>query len=138
MTDPARLQLARTRGFRLQEASLSLNGLPAVNVARPSVWGNPWIVVQAGRFRDGAAAWAGRHNWECNYPWFRSRREAAQRAVECFRGWIADPQTDKARAAAAGIPSLAGKNLACWCPPDLPCHSDVLLELARAYICEET
>ncbi len=26
---------------------------------------------------------------------------------------------------------LAGKNLACWCPLDQPCHADVLLELAN-------
>ena len=25
-----------------------------------------------------------------------------------------------------------GKNLACWCPLDQPCHADVLLELANA------
>ncbi|MGA4726274.1 DUF4326 domain-containing protein [Micromonospora taraxaci] len=27
---------------------------------------------------------------------------------------------------------LAGKDLACWCPLDQPCHADVLLELASA------
>ena len=26
---------------------------------------------------------------------------------------------------------LAGRNLACWCPLDQPCHADVLLELAN-------
>jgi len=26
---------------------------------------------------------------------------------------------------------LKGKNLACWCPLDKPCHADVLLELAN-------
>jgi len=26
---------------------------------------------------------------------------------------------------------LRGKNLACWCPLDGPCHADVLLELAN-------
>jgi hypothetical protein len=30
------------------------------------------------------------------------------------------------------LPSLRGKNLACWCPLDQPCHADVLLELANA------
>jgi hypothetical protein len=36
---------------------------------------------------------------------------------------------------AAGYPSdlapLRGKNLACWCPLDGPCHADVLLELSN-------
>jgi Domain of unknown function (DUF4326) len=27
---------------------------------------------------------------------------------------------------------LRGKNLACWCRLDRPCHADVLLELANA------
>lgn len=27
---------------------------------------------------------------------------------------------------------LRGKNLACWCRLDAPCHADVLLELANA------
>ena len=26
---------------------------------------------------------------------------------------------------------LRGKNLACWCPLDRPCHADVLLEVAN-------
>lgn len=32
----------------------------------------------------------------------------------------------------ADADSLRGKNLACWCPLDQPCHADVLLELANA------
>ena len=26
---------------------------------------------------------------------------------------------------------LAGRDLACWCPLDQPCHADVLLEIAN-------
>jgi hypothetical protein len=29
------------------------------------------------------------------------------------------------------VSELKGKNLACWCPLDKPCHADVLLELAK-------
>lgn len=29
------------------------------------------------------------------------------------------------------IAHLQGKNLACWCAPDQPCHADVLLEVAN-------
>jgi hypothetical protein len=29
---------------------------------------------------------------------------------------------------------LRGKNLACWCPLDQPCHADILLELANASV----
>ncbi len=29
------------------------------------------------------------------------------------------------------LEKLRGKDLACWCPLDQPCHADVLLELAN-------
>jgi hypothetical protein len=37
---------------------------------------------------------------------------------------------DPARLAAARR-ELAGQALACWCPLDVPCHADVLLDLAN-------
>jgi hypothetical protein len=33
---------------------------------------------------------------------------------------------------ALDLSELRGKDLACWCPLDQPCHADVLLELANA------
>lgn len=41
---PVRLQLSRQKRFNLQLLSFETNGLPAVNVARPSKWGNPYKV----------------------------------------------------------------------------------------------
>ncbi|BEV44739.1 DUF4326 domain-containing protein [Afipia carboxidovorans] len=38
----------------------------------------------------------------------------------------------KSPLAAAARRILRGKNLACWCPLDQPCHADVLLELANS------
>jgi hypothetical protein len=29
------------------------------------------------------------------------------------------------------LDELKGKNLACWCPLDQPCHADILLEMAN-------
>lgn len=49
MTKPARIQLSRKKGFRLQDASP--NGLPVVNVARPTKWGNPYTVADYGAER---------------------------------------------------------------------------------------
>jgi hypothetical protein len=43
-----RLQLCRAKGFSLQALSLATNGLPAVNVARPSKWGNPYTAKNSG------------------------------------------------------------------------------------------
>jgi hypothetical protein len=45
MTIPVRLRLRRTKGFNLQALSRSVNGLPAINVARSSRWGNPFEVA---------------------------------------------------------------------------------------------
>jgi hypothetical protein len=28
---------------------------------------------------------------------------------------------------AAAQTELAGRDLACWCPPDQPCHADILI-----------
>lgn len=33
---------------------------------------------------------------------------------------------------ALDLAPLRGKNLACWCPLDQPCHADVLLAAAKA------
>lgn len=41
------------------------------------------------------------------------------------RGHFAKVTTDDIRA------ELAGRDLACWCPLDQPCHADVLLEIAN-------
>ncbi len=51
----------------------------------------------------------------------RSWRSAA---VEAFR-------LDNHRRPASDFVELRGKNLACWCPLDGPCHADVLLDLAN-------
>lgn len=150
MTTPVRLQLSRRKGFRLQEQSLATNGLPAIIVARPSLWGNPWRVSQAGRFHDGAPAWFGRHDWEINYPFLRTKREAAQRAVDCHAKYVDDLKQGRPRALFISIERaktirsnpevffgpLRGKNLACWCDLDMPCHADTLLALANPK-CEE-
>lgn len=124
MTRPIRLQLSRKTGFNLQAVSRATNGLPAVNVARPGRWGNPFT-------RD--AAIESEYATEATWPSF---------VVECFRDWLGPsqsgrnwwqgPLSDRRRKAILeGLPELRGKNLACWCRPGDPCHADVLLELAN-------
>jgi phosphopantothenoylcysteine synthetase/decarboxylase len=50
-------------------------------------------------------------------------------AVADYRQWIMQPEQAHLRDAIRT--ELRGKDLACWCPPDQPCHADVLLELAN-------
>ena len=78
----------------------------AVYVGRPTRSGNPFVV--ADETADGGAS---------------SRTEAVRR----YRSWLA------ARPAmvAAARSELAGRDLACWCPLEEPCHADVLLEVAN-------
>lgn len=120
MTTPVRLRLSRLRGFDLQAHSRAINGLPAVNVARPTKWGNSYEVGDEVVTYDAAG---------------RRRRRAepmtAEEAVERYRRMHC-LASDSARI----IRELRGKNLACWCAPGAPCHADVLLELANRPICE--
>ena len=60
MTAPVRLQLSRRKGFVLQAMSQATNGLPAVRVARPSRWGNPYPVAKVRRAQRESMDWAGR------------------------------------------------------------------------------
>ena len=114
MTTPVRLRLSRAKGFSLQALSLATNGLPAVNVARPSKWGNPF-------------------NWKDCPASIGQARWAKGVVVDLFRRRIAEMQ---ANGDDCGAAELRGKNLGCWCGLDDPCHADVLLELANRPICE--
>ena len=99
---PVRLRLSREKGFNLQAHSLSVNGLPAVNVARPTKWGNVFSVRLYGR--HGAVARFGDYIGHSNSS----------------LGFNVDD-----------IQTLKGKNLACWCSLSQECHADILLEIAN-------
>jgi hypothetical protein len=101
---PARIQRKRTKGWRMPENT--------VYVGRGSRWGNPFPVTRYYR------------------PGQNTLREAAAEAVEKFRYYIGHPNSPHGFEP-ADIEALRGKNLACWCPLDQPCHADVLLELAN-------
>jgi hypothetical protein len=78
-----------------------------VSVCRPGKWGNP--------FRVG--------DWRPDGEGFIRDTEEA---VELFRAH------EDAAAIRDAAPDLRGKNLACFCKLDQPCHADVLLHLANA------
>lgn len=109
---PKRIQRSRAKGWRMPEG--------AVYVGRPTKWGNPFIVSSLcamERYADftlNADLWSG---WPC---------VDAATAVRAFHEMKARYMT------ADELAALRGKDLACWCPLDKPCHADVLLELANA------
>lgn len=103
---PQRIQRKRTKGWRMPENT--------VYVGRPGKWGNPFTVgAQGFVFEDGGAIF------------YRGAGARAVDVVKLYRQRIAPKLRNRARE------ELAGKNLACWCPLDQPCHADVLLEWAN-------
>jgi hypothetical protein len=110
---PTRIQRKRTKGWRMPEG--------AVYVGRPTRWGN-----------DLRPTMLDVHD----------RPLGVTRAVELYRlatlRFMTDVLADEdvspggIRAEAeAWLAPLRGRDLACWCPLDQPCHADVLLELAN-------
>lgn len=112
---PRRIQLRRTKGWRLPAG--------AVSVARPGPWGNPYRAI---RRSDGwRVECSPRHDPAFKPRFAESERAALEVVCALYRDWV-EPHAGVIRDA------LRGKSLACWCPPGQPCHADVLLELANA------
>ena len=112
------MQLSRHKGFNLQAASEALNGLPAKPVTRPGKWGNPFSIADVAE-RYGLDADA-------------AQEKAVALCAQWLRGTLdpklspgPPPSRDEIRA------GLKGHNLACWCRPGAPCHSEILLDLAN-------
>ena len=121
---PHRVQLRRTKGWRKPDNT--------VVVARPSKWGNQNRVM---RCAEGWSVFVGRIEWWVERVGIVSRKEATLEAVRLYRlgieSWAEDEYADADDPIGAALAPLRGKNLACWCPLDQPCHADVLLELAN-------
>jgi hypothetical protein len=115
---PQRIQRQRTKGWRMPEG--------AVYVGRPSKWGNPYGV---------GYVCSPRHNSQDT-----SKVRSHEEAVSLFRRWVDGesflprsgfnqwkdaPTVEEIRR------ELGGRDVACWCPLDRPCHADVLLEIAN-------
>lgn len=115
MSQPQRIQLRRTKGWRKPEG--------AIVVARPTNWGNPFTI--AGALESGFAATEDAARALC-VDAFRSVVTLGLRSEWWFIygaariEWMRDH-----------LSHLRGHDLACWCPLDQPCHADVLLELAN-------
>ena len=139
---PKRIQRRRTKGWKMPEG--------AVCVTRPGPWGNPFKIgrwyakgdvfineipprphqgfiygeIQIGNRKH-------RRVYTCSETEPRSKRfhliRDAAEAVKWYRWYLSV-------ISAKNIiqQELRGKELACFCPLDQPCHADVLLEIANA------
>ena len=122
MSEPKRIQRKRAKGWKMPPNT--------VYVGRPTKWGNPWNLKAFGGDR--------------------------KKIIRLYRAWMTGTFNEKAIERIGGknttcdpqplamlrwlmirgalrkqLPELRGKNLACWCPLDQPCHADVLLEIAN-------
>ena len=79
-----------------------------VSVSRPSDWGNRYTVI--GFYEAGFSG---------------TLTQARQACVDNFEGEMDDWFREVVKL------HLRGKNLACSCPLDEPCHADVLLKIAN-------
>jgi hypothetical protein len=59
--------------------------------------------------------------------WHLVKDATREQAVAMYRRWL----DQRPSLVAAAREQLAGRDLMCWCPPDQPCHADVLLEIAN-------
>lgn len=113
---PARVQLSRKKGWKMPPNT--------VKVDRTTRFGNPF-------------------NWKDIPAYSQDAEDFRDRLSDAARRSFAVTDFDSAIRLDIGRPSayptnteivvaLRGKNLACWCPLDQPCHADVLLELANS------
>ena len=102
--EPRRIQRKRVAGWRIPPNT--------AYVGRPTKWGNPWPVTPASERSHGVG--------EDFYY---------RRAVEAFSFWIEDEEQAALRSDIRL--KLKGKDLACWCKESMPCHADVLLQIAN-------
>lgn len=99
---PKRIQRKRTKGWRMPAN--------AVSVTRPGPWGNP--------FRVGDPIDEDDPDGE--------KFESVEDVLEAYECWVCFggplPHT---------VEELRGKDLACYCRLDQPCHADLLLQWAN-------
>jgi len=79
-----------------------------VKVDRTTRWGNPYTAADSGSIAEAVARHA---------RWLRSELAAP--------GGEVPPTRDQIRT------GLGGRDLACWCALDGPCHADLLLKIAN-------
>lgn len=103
MNHPQRIQLCRTKGWRIPANT--------VHCARPSALGNPFIVGV-----DGDAAECVARCRDLLGGWIQTDARASRVQQMLFL-----------KVAQEGRQYFAGKSLACWCVSG-PCHGDALLE----------
>lgn len=144
---PKRIQRSRAKGWRKPDS--------AVYVGRNTKWGNPFTFGKT-QVRMPAIfsseAWeiegrCGKRSGERHIftysdkpsTWHFVEDATREQVVELYREYVTGTGNHLRGSLWYGSESyveqirreLAGKDLMCWCPLDMPCHADVLLEIAN-------
>ena len=101
---PKRIQFRRQKGFKLPKN--------AVFVARPTKWGLPYKVVETAAEEKAAGD---------------SKVLLRAKAMKLYERDL----KKKLKAEPGFLEPLRGKDLACYCKPELACHADILLRYAN-------
>lgn len=105
---PVRIQRKRAKGWRMPANT--------VYVGRGSAFGNPFKVGIDGTVEECLDKYQAQL-----FPYSKHTGNLDDFLVsECNMNWI--------------ISELRGKNLACWCGIDKPCHADFLLRIANGSV----
>ncbi len=96
-----RIQRKRTKGWKMPPNT--------TYVGRPSTWGNPYNAT-----------------WQ-DLPNSNQSTSYRAQALEAYREWLKDQLEGNPKF----LDPLRGHDLACWCPLDLPCHVDILLQFLQ-------
>jgi hypothetical protein len=111
-----RIQRQRKSGWRMPPNT--------IYVGRPSRWGNPYY--------PGCGIGYGHFDEQMCSVHYDVREPRVQ--VHWFKQRMEDMRRDQPTEYEALLLPLQGKNLACWCPLDQPCHADVLLALVNRQV----
>jgi len=122
MSKACRIQRKRVKGFRLQDESHAINGLPVACVTRPGKYGNPFKVGIY--FRNISGDW---NVWtRGDSPHFGNQQVASlEQSLKLFEEYA----IARARLNPKWLENLRGKNIACWCKEGAKCHGDIILRL---------
>lgn len=109
---PVRIQRKRIKGWRMPENTVS--------VTRPGKYGNPFAVNKKvpTRYIIDLSSDDYFHfiKYECGYV------DNTENAIYLFKKYVLPT---------LNLESLRGKNLACFCNLNSPCHADILLQEAN-------
>ena len=120
-----RIQRKRTKGWKMPEG--------CIYVGRPTKWGNAFKV---GSYLNAwGKAFISIKLADCDPDKIREiyrnkrldEKITLENSIEWYELWL----QEWIKTGRFNIAELRGKDLACFCPLDQPCHADVLLKLAN-------